>query len=60
VEILDNQINNLNQTVLNLRRNIVKMIKIEEGGHLGGSFSCIEIITALYFSVLQCNPQNPQ
>jgi len=60
VEISDNQINNLNQTALNLRRNIVKMIKIGEGGHIGGSFSCIEIITALYFSILQCNPQEPQ
>lgn len=60
MEISDNQIHNLKQTALNLRRNIVKMIKIGEGGHLGGSFSCIEIITALYFSVLRCNPQDPQ
>ena len=60
MEISDAQINNLKQTALNLRRNIIKMIKIGQGGHLGGTFSCIEIITALYFSVLQCNPQDPQ
>jgi len=60
VEITDNQINNLKQIALNLRRNIIKMIQSGQGGHLGGSFSCIEIITALYFSILQCNPQDPQ
>jgi len=60
VEITDNQINNLKQTALNLRRNIIKMIQSGQGGHLGGSFSCIEIITTLYFSLLRCNPQDPQ
>lgn len=60
MEITDNQINNLKQIALNLRRNIIKMIQSGQGGHLGGSFSCIEIITALYFSVLRCNPQDPQ
>lgn len=60
MEITDNQINNLKQIALNLRRNIIKMIQSGQGGHLGGSFSCIEIITTLYFSVLRCNPQDPQ
>ena len=60
MEITDNQISNLKQIALNLRRNIIKMIQSGQGGHLGGSFSCIEIITALYFSVLRCNPQDPQ
>ena len=36
--ISDNQIHNLKQIALNLQRNIVKMIKIGQGGHLGGSF----------------------
>jgi len=60
LEISDAQINNLKQIALNLRRNIIKMIQSGQGSHLGGSFSCIEIITALYFSVLRCNPQDPQ
>jgi transketolase len=60
MEITDAQINNFNKIALNLRRNIIKMIQSGQGGHLGGSFSCIEIITALYFSVLRCNPQDPQ
>lgn len=60
MEISDTQINNLKQTALNLRRNIITMIRSGKGGHLGGSLSCIEIITALYFSVLQCNPQDPK
>jgi len=60
VKISDTQIENLNKIALNLRRNIIKMIQSGQGGHLGGSFSCIEIIAALYFSVLRCNPQDPQ
>lgn len=60
MKISDNQINNLKQVALNLRRNIIKMIQSGQGGHLGGSLSCIEIITALYFSVLRCKPQDPQ
>lgn len=28
-------------------------------GHFGGSFSCAEIITALYFSVMRVDPENP-
>jgi len=50
VKITDAQIDNLNKIALNLRRNIIRMIQSGQGGHLGGSFSCIEIITALYFS----------
>jgi transketolase len=60
VNISDSQIKNLEQIALNLRRNIIKMIQSGQGGHLGGSLSCIEIITALYFSVLRCKPQDPQ
>ena len=60
MEISDNQINDLKQTALNLRRNIITMIQSGKGGHVGGSLSCIEIITSLYFSVLQCKPQDPQ
>ena len=36
------------------------MIQSGQGDHLGDSFSCIEIITALYFSALRCNSQDPQ
>jgi len=60
VKISDIQIKNLEQIALNLRRNIIRMIQSGQGGHLGGSLSCIEIITALYFSVLRCKPQDPQ
>jgi len=38
VKILDNQINNLEQIALNLRRNIIKMIQSGQGGHLEGDF----------------------
>lgn len=29
------------------------------GGHFGGSLSCIEILTAMYFSVMQIDPADP-
>ena len=60
MEISDGQINHLKQTALNLRRNIITMIQSGQGGHLGGSLSCIQVMTALYFSILRCNPQDPQ
>jgi transketolase len=30
-----------------------------EGGHLGGAFSCADVLTALYFSVLNVDPLHP-
>ena len=53
-------IKNLEKIAKNLRKNIIWMIKSGEAGHLGGSLSSVEIITALYFSLLRCNPKDPQ
>jgi transketolase len=43
-----------------LRRHIIRMIAAANSGHLGGSLSAVEIITALYFNVLRHDPKNPQ
>ena len=43
-----------------LRRHVITMIATAGSGHLGGSLSAADIITALYFKVLRHNPENPQ
>nr|WP_283243642.1 transketolase [Feifania hominis] len=43
-----------------IRRDIVTMIHAAKEGHPGGSLSAVEIITALYFSVMNIDPQRPQ
>jgi transketolase len=43
-----------------LRRHIVSMIWEAGSGHPGGSLSCVEILTSLYFKVLRHDPKNPK
>lgn len=42
-----------------VREHIVGMCAGPEGGHLGGSMSLVEILTALYFEVLRIDPRRP-
>lgn len=42
-----------------IRRLIVDMCALPEGGHLGGSMSVVEILTVLYFGVLRIDPDRP-
>ena len=42
-----------------IRSHIVDMCAGPEGGHLGGGLSCVEVLTSLYFSVLNVDPQRP-
>ncbi len=42
-----------------IRAHIVEMCAQPLGGHLGGSMSLVEILTALYFRVLQVSPDAP-
>jgi len=43
-----------------LRRHIIAMTGKAGSGHPGGSLSAVEIVTALYFRLLQHKPQDPQ
>ncbi len=43
-----------------IRRDIVEMTGLAESGHPGGSLSAVEILTTLYFSVMNYDPQNPK
>ncbi len=42
-----------------IRRSIISMLAKAGSGHPGGSLSATDLITALYFSVLQHNPKDP-
>jgi transketolase len=42
-----------------IRRDILQTVHDAKGGHIGGSFSAVEIMVALYFEVLNVDPSNP-
>ena len=44
---------------LDLRHDILNMIYRAKAGHPGGSLSAVEIVTALYFHILNIDPANP-
>jgi transketolase len=44
---------------LNIRRNILRLIRAGGAGHVGGALSAVEIVTALYFNLLRIDPGNP-
>lgn len=49
----------LHEHTRRIRRLILDMCALPEGGHLGGSMSAVEILTALYFGVLRIDPGRP-
>lgn len=49
----------LETTARQARREIVKAIAHAEGGHLGGPLSATDVLTALYFQVLDIRPDQP-
>src|SRR6202008_4702532 len=40
-----------------VRRDIVRMVHAVQSGHPGGSLGCADFFTALYFRILEHNPQ---
>jgi len=44
---------------LKVRKRILKIIYQAKGGHTGGSLSSVDILTSLYFGVLNIDPANP-
>ena len=49
----------LKRQAIVLRKDILEMIHMAKAGHPGGSLSAVEMVTALYFHVLNIDPQNP-
>ncbi len=53
-------IETLNRIARAVRADIVTMVGIGKKGHLGGSCSAADLVTALYFSKMRHDPANPQ
>jgi len=54
-----NEIHNLKEKARIIRRHVVNMIFEAGTGHPGGSLSCVDIITVLYFHQMRHNPSEP-
>ncbi len=52
--------NNLPLLCRDLRRTILAMIHAAKSSHIGTAFSCVEILAALYFNILNIDPQDPE
>jgi len=50
----------LKRIAVNIRKNILRMIRAGRSGHVGGALSCTDILTVLYFKIMRVDPQNPQ
>ena len=49
----------LREKALLVRRETVRLVSIAKSGHYGSSFSCAELLAALYYHVLRYDTQNP-
>jgi transketolase len=49
----------LEKTACELRLKIVDVMEWSGGSHIGGSLSCADILTVLYFKYLNVDPKNP-
>jgi transketolase len=47
----------LDKIASQVRRDIVRMVHAVQSGHPGGSLGCTDLFTALYFNILNCNPE---
>lgn len=56
---MDETILALEQQAKAIRRDVITETYYGGGGHPGGSLSCVDILTALYFHEMHIDPQNP-
>jgi len=42
------------------RKNVLRMVRAGGHGHIGGAFSAIDVVTALYFYKMNSDPMNPK
>jgi len=55
----DRSINNLDKISRTVRGDLVKLSNSARTPHLGSSLSCVDILVALYWNVLNLTPENP-
>ena len=56
---MESSIEELERTAVRIRRAIIEMTHAAKSGHPGGSLSAVEILTALYFSIMRIDPARP-
>lgn len=49
----------LEERAKEIRRWVIRMLAEAGSGHPGGSLSCVDIVTALYFKIMRHNPKDP-
>jgi transketolase len=49
----------LSRRACDFRAHVLRMVYGRKSGHIGGAFSCAEILTALYFHHLRVDPDRP-
>ena len=54
------EITKLKKEAIGIRKRTLEIIFSASGGHTGGSLSSIDILVALYFSVMKIDPLNPE
>ncbi|MBO8127073.1 MAG: transketolase [Firmicutes bacterium] len=59
MEVDEKTIAVLEEKAWHLREKIIRMIGAAGSGHPGGSLSAVEIVTALYFHLMNHDPKNP-
>ena len=57
--MMENKIKKLRSTAESIRLKTFKAIVGAGGGHFGGSLSVVEILTVLYFEVMNIDPKDP-
>lgn len=50
----------LEKKALTLRKDVIASVGVGTAGHVGGSFSAADIVTALYFYKMKHDPKNPK
>jgi len=51
-------ISELEQIAMQVRRDIIRMVHNAKSGHPGGSLGCADLITALFFNILNTTPES--
>lgn len=56
---MDSEVGGLEEIARRVRLDVVEMVGVGQKGHLGGSCSIADVVTALYFSKMRHDPLNP-
>lgn len=57
--INDNRVSALKLTAEQIRRRLVEVVYNAKAGHIGGGLSSVNVLTALYFDVMNVDPKKP-